>query len=695
MTKICSVSTRIGTLVALGVGLAARAWAMFETASPESEGVSSSEIVRWAGSLETKGLNPQCYAILRHGKIISSGRWGGYDLKKSQELKGLTRVLGMVAAGLEVNDGLLADDSNLDRLLGRLMVQGVDGETAGDELGRLAERSIGESPAYYMTHRMLSNNLKANGWDWGGRAGDRGEFRLGTGAWMQPDLLMRIGQVFLDGGSVFGKTYFKPEWTARHPVGLRSYDGRLLAVVPERAAVVMVFADTADDVALASSVRGLLSAFGDSALKEAPESLAALREGENREWKGKGPSAPGECPPAPNAPPTYGVRHAVLEMPPEGNVGRNSEGDMVVLKDGRLMLAWSQMVNNGTRDMDNARANLVKRYSSDGGKTWSAPEVMVAQPPDSLNVMCVNFVRLRSGDIALFYLDKKSTRDCRPVMRVSRDEGETWSEPRQIVPDDEAGYMVLNNARVHQMSDGRLVVPVSIAFSKSIPYAVSEGWRCGGGIIAYLSDDEGRTWKRSTQTICPRDARGYVVRTEEPGVVELKDGRYLVYFRTNDDYQYFAWSSDRGVTWTKARRSTMRSPVAPATIERLSDGRLYAVWNDHSRDPGFRFRFPYHNGGRCPVTLGVSEDEGLTWRPLLDIEREGYFCYFFMREHAGFVYVGYCCEIGMKTQRVVKIPMADIEALRTSSGPLGHRIPLAPDCAIANILFARSRVDRD
>lgn len=650
-------------LLAAGLSFTLQALAMFRVASPESQGVSSSLISEWADSLETKGLNPQCYAILRNGKMISAGFWGGYDLVRCQELKGLSRVLGLVAAGLAVNDGLLKDDAKLDGLLERLFEPGSSGVSAGDELGLLVETAMGESPAYYMTHRMLFHNLKANGWDWGGVTGASAQLRLGEGMWMHPDLLVRVGQVFLEGGSISNKTFFSSGWTLRHPLGLKVYDGRLLAVSPELSAVVLLFAQTSDDAALAASVEGLLSSFGKGAAEENPAALKALRDGERREWKWAGPSSPGVYPPVPEAPPTYGALHAVLEMPPEGNVGRNSEGDIIALKDGRLMLGWSQMVNNGTRDMDHARANLMKRYSSDGGRTWSKPEIMVAQPPESLNVMCVNFVRLKSGDLALFHLDKRSTLDCRPVMRVSKDEGATWSAPRQIVPDEESGYMVLNNARVRQMSDGRLVVPVAINFfSKSIPCTIRDGWRWGGGIVVYHSDDEGRSWSRSEKAICPRDARGNVVRAEEPGIVELKDGRYLVYFRTNDDYQYFSWSSDRGQTWTESRRSTMRSPGTPATIERLSDGRLYAVWNDHSRDPGFRFRCPYFNGECCPVTIGVSVDEGITWRPLKDIEREGHFCYMFMREYEGQVYVGYCCEVGMKMQRVVKIPFDELKS---------------------------------
>ena len=77
--------------------------------------------------------------------------------------------------------------------------------------------------------------------------------------------------------------------------------------------------------------------------------------------------------------------------------------------------------------------------------------------------MSVSMLRLASGKIALFYLVKNSWIDCRPQMRVSVDEGATWSAPRRVL--EAPGYFVLNNDRVIQTHSGRLLMP--LAFHRS------------------------------------------------------------------------------------------------------------------------------------------------------------------------------------------------------------------------------------
>ncbi len=633
--------------------------------TPESQGVSSGAIHLWANSLEAKGLSPQCYVIFRHGVKIAHGEWGRYSISAPMPLDGLTRILGHTASAIAWSEGFVAEDEHLLGLLKRLDEAGEGGIQAGDELGYYLEEQIGESPAEYLNIMML-NGLEGLQWHWGGMAGSRGEFRFGTGAWMQPHTLARVCQTWLGNGFAYKRRYFPHGWGERHPVGTMAYDGNLLAVLPEQDAVVVLFTGSDDNDALIASVKEeLLTAFYDSALPENPAAQDVLWKNTRREYKGEGADGPKQYPTV-TGKATFGKEHAILEMPPVGKVGRNSEADIVKLKDGRLLLAWSQMLGSTS---DNASANIMKRYSTDNGKTWSEESILVKQPEGALNVMCVNFLRLASGDLALFYLHKQSENDCRPVMRVSKDEGETWSEARQIIPDEEVGYFVLNNAQTVQLTSGRLIVPTAISgYSKKIPTYYGERNRGGGVVLVWYSDDEGLTWHHSDKPVHAIDERGFTVRAEEPGVFELKDGRLAMHFRTDDDYQYIAYSSDGGRTWTESGRSTMRSPRTPATVERLSDGRLYAVWNDQSRDPDFRFRMPYFNGECCPMTLGVSDDDGQTWRPILDLEREGHFCYPFLREIDGFLYIGYCCEIGMKTQRVVKIPFDDVRNLPTLPG---------------------------
>ncbi|MFC1604502.1 sialidase family protein [Planctomycetota bacterium] len=298
--------------------------------------------------------------------------------------------------------------------------------------------------------------------------------------------------------------------------------------------------------------------------------------------------------------------------PSKGNP-RNSEGDIIELKDGRLCLIYTRFTSGSG---DHAAADLVMRTSDDGGRSWSDDRIVVPCP-GGLNVMSVSLLRLASGEIALFYLRKTSREDCRPLMCISRDETETWSQPTVCIT-DKVGYYVLNNDRAVQLRTGRLILPVA--------------WHQGPGqdrdtagvIMCYLSDDNGRTWRRSKDSFKGYGPDGQRITVQEPGVVELKGGRLMMFMRTNAGSQYICYSQDGGETWSKARPSNLASPLSPASIKRIPwTGDLLCVWNDHS---GVH-RYPA--GRRTPLCLAISRDEGKTWSRsrIIEDNPDGWYCY--------------------------------------------------------------------
>ncbi|HZQ48506.1 MAG TPA: sialidase family protein, partial [Verrucomicrobiae bacterium] len=148
-------------------------------------------------------------------------------------------------------------------------------------------------------------------------------------------------------------------------------------------------------------------------------------------------------------------RHLTL-APGNGNP-RNSEGDFIRLKDGRWLFIYTHFT---TGSDDHAQAHLASRESRDGGRSWSEQDEIVVPNEGGFNVMSVSLLRLQTGGIALFYLRKNSLQDCRPAVRFSRDEAKTWSDPVECIT-DEVGYYVLNNNRVIQLKNGRLLLPVA------------------------------------------------------------------------------------------------------------------------------------------------------------------------------------------------------------------------------------------
>ncbi|MFA5649890.1 MAG: sialidase family protein [Proteiniphilum sp.] len=300
----------------------------------------------------------------------------------------------------------------------------------------------------------------------------------------------------------------------------------------------------------------------------------------------------------------------VLSLQPSEDNPRNSEGDFITLKDGRVMFIYSKYT--GSSSSDHAPAFLAARFSEDGGKSWTEEDVVIVENEGGMNVMSVSLSRLDNGDIALFYLRKNSIEDCVPMMRVSKDEAKSWSEPIQCITDKE-GYFVLNNARVIQLKDGRLLMAVALHQIKD------KEWTNKADLYSYYSDDNGLTWQSSSQVPNESD-----IITQEPGLIEMKDGRVMMYIRASGGYQQLSYSSDRGESWSHIETSNIPSPLSPATIEvipKTNDWLL--VWNNNDGSN------PDIAGKRTPLTAAISKDEGKTWEKVKNIreDNDGWYCY--------------------------------------------------------------------
>jgi len=318
----------------------------------------------------------------------------------------------------------------------------------------------------------------------------------------------------------------------------------------------------------------------------------------------------------------------VLRLSTNPQNPRNSEGAFIALRDGRILFVYTHFT--GGRK-DDASAHLAGRYSEDGGATWTDEDVLIVPNEGGQNVMSVSFLRLQSGEIGLFYLVKNSLTDCRPHLRISTDEARTWG-PAHACITDKVGYYVLNNDRVAQLADGRLVMPVAQHHAPEW-----EAYDRQGLIMCYLSDDNGATWRRSRTVQQGFNEQGERIAVQEPGVVELKDGRLWMYCRTDAESQYVSWSEDRGDSWSPLVASSITSPVSPASVKRIpATSDLLLVWNDHrGRPPAIKTR--------TPLSAAISGDEGRTWSrgKVLEDDPHGRYCYTAIHFTAGHVLLGY------------------------------------------------------
>ncbi len=301
---------------------------------------------------------------------------------------------------------------------------------------------------------------------------------------------------------------------------------------------------------------------------------------------------------------------------------RNSEGAMVELGDGRILLVFSRFTG-GSGDHD--RAHLARTYSADGGRTWTEPDVLIKTEGD-MNVMSVSLVRLSSGELMLSYMRKNSTGDCRPLVRFSHDEGETWSRPVEVT--ERVCYHVVNNDRVVQLASGRLVMPAAV-------YCPAIGKHHVAPAQCFLSDDGGRSWQIGNGEARMKEG----VDAEEPGVIELRDGRLMMFIRNELGYIYRSYSADGGETWSMPESTgipcALRSPISCKRIPQTGD--LLMVWNHRSADADNPAR-------RTPLTCAVSRDEGKTWEHVQDLESdpERGFCYTAILFRDDEVVLAYC-----------------------------------------------------
>lgn len=333
---------------------------------------------------------------------------------------------------------------------------------------------------------------------------------------------------------------------------------------------------------------------------------------------------------------------------------RNSEGAFLALDDQRLMYVYTRYC--GTSWHDAEAADLAVRYSNDGGFTWSNRNDILITHGVHANVMSVSLLRLPSNRILLLYLAKDCLREeaqgkvgipegdfcCIPQLRYSDDDGKSWSPEQPVIVTP--GYYVVNNDRLVRLRNGRLLLPV--AHHRYRQRQNTREFGIQGVVDFYYSDDDGATWSQAPGSLFPApDNRNGL---QEPGVVELVDGRLMAFCRTDRGCQYKAFSADGGENWSKAVPAPeFPSPLSPLSMKRDPfSNRLVAVWNDI--DPRWKIRNeePEHNWGRLPLVIAFSGDDGSSWtnHTILGADPRRGYCYsalFFPA--ADRILVGYNC----------------------------------------------------
>lgn len=347
----------------------------------------------------------------------------------------------------------------------------------------------------------------------------------------------------------------------------------------------------------------------------------------------------------------------IHELPPVKGNPRNSEGAFLRLKNGQLLFAYSRY--HGDSWDDHASCDIA--YILYDGLKWSDPEILFsAESLKTKNVMSVSLLRLNNGYIGLFFIVKDpdiGLLEARAHFSYSSDEGKTWSEPVCCIPN--VGYNVTNNDRVIQLSGGRLLIPCSLH-----KFNIENRKFSPGSIRFVCSDDNGISWRKIAGLYTP-ESRHDKVGYQEPGVIELEDGRIYCWMRTNLGRQYEMMSSDNGETWSNPMPSIFSSPVSPLSMKKLPDGRLFAVYNPipnyNTRDLS---KAPW---GRTPLIGAIVNNDVTEIKQtfLIEDEPDAGYCYCAIHPEADRMMLAYCCGHAaqrscLRTIRMIEIRYDDL-----------------------------------
>ncbi len=268
---------------------------------------------------------------------------------------------------------------------------------------------------------------------------------------------------------------------------------------------------------------------------------------------------------------------------------RSWPGDIVELKDGRLLMAYK---NEG----------IAARTSEDRGRTWSDEFMLVPnpRPPSLQGYYChPSFLRLPNGDMLLSYIYNAQTIPYygHNYYRRSSDEGRTWSEQYVLTP--YAGYIIVHNDKLRLLSDGRIIAPAE--YKKHRPSSADHS---DYAAVTFYSDTDGYSWQMSKNDVdvLPHEA-------QEPHVVELKEGRVMLLFRTYSGYVGRAYSADRCETWSAGELVEdlpLSKNASALTIDRIpTTGDLLLMRCTGEGGPEGRYRTPF--------VAAISQDDGQTW----------------------------------------------------------------------------------
>lgn len=185
----------------------------------------------------------------------------------------------------------------------------------------------------------------------------------------------------------------------------------------------------------------------------------------------------------------------------------------------------------------------------------------------------------------------------------SFDGGDTWERVRELVPGDRSGGR-------GPVRNPPLVTPGGLWLAPGSVERWGEPPRCDSAIwdpFVDVSSDGGTTWQRAP---LPVDHAALTGAGHIQPALWWGRGGPVALMRSTEGCAYRSTSPDGGRTWTTAAPTPLPNNNSGLTAVALPSGRVACVHNPSAQDWG----------SRCPLSLSVSDDDGLSWTPVLVLD---------------------------------------------------------------------------
>jgi len=249
----------------------------------------------------------------------------------------------------------------------------------------------------------------------------------------------------------------------------------------------------------------------------------------------------------------------------------------------RAASAWSRSAIVSC-DAERSEQNPIL-FQTPQGPLWLLYTAQQAKPCPRSNEQCDTASAQASGPFS-----PQGTAIIR--RRISCDHGQTWGPVETFA--DKAGSFCRQPPLVLDKESWLLGL-----------YYSGLGAHYGGDYtVVWRTEDAGRTWQ---EAVVP-GSTGRV----HASLVPCADGSVLAFMRSRAaDRIYVSRSEDGGRSWSGAVHTELPNNNSSIQALRLASGALAMAYNDHSfgEDPQDTLWL----GGRYPLVIALSEDDGRTW----------------------------------------------------------------------------------